>query len=46
VARHSPLLGEAVARLRRGAVLRDPGYDGTYGTVRLFTPDELPRPRR
>ena len=27
--------------VRRGAVLRDAGYDGEYGTIRVFTPDEL-----
>ena len=26
------LLGEALARLRRGEVIRDAGYDGEYGT--------------
>ncbi len=35
------LLGEAIARLRRGEVIRDAGYDGEYGTIRLFRPDEL-----
>ncbi len=35
------LLGEAVGRLRRGQVLRQPGYDGEYGVVRLFAPGEL-----
>jgi uncharacterized protein (TIGR00375 family) len=35
------LLGEAIARLRRGEVIRDAGYDGEYGTIRLFQPDEL-----
>jgi DNA helicase II / ATP-dependent DNA helicase PcrA len=34
-------LGEAIARLRRGEVIRDAGYDGEYGTIRLFGPDEL-----
>jgi PHP family Zn ribbon phosphoesterase len=47
VARNSPLLGEAVARLRQGRVIRDPGYDGEYGAIRLFEAGELPvRPRR
>jgi superfamily I DNA/RNA helicase len=32
---------EAIARLRRGDVRRDAGYDGVYGTIRLFDPDEL-----
>lgn len=34
-------LGEAVARMRSGAVIREPGFDGQYGTVRLFRPGEL-----
>ncbi|MET0832980.1 MAG: endonuclease Q family protein, partial [Actinomycetota bacterium] len=36
-----PLVAEAIARVRRGAVIRDAGYDGEYGTIRVFTPDEL-----
>jgi len=32
---------EAISRLRRGAVRREAGYDGVYGTIRLFEPDEL-----
>jgi uncharacterized protein (TIGR00375 family) len=36
-----PVLAEAIARLRRGEVRRDAGYDGVYGTIRLFEPDEL-----
>jgi DNA helicase-2/ATP-dependent DNA helicase PcrA len=36
-----PLLAEAVTRLRRGEVIRDPGYDGEYGEIRLFEPGEL-----
>jgi DNA helicase-2/ATP-dependent DNA helicase PcrA len=35
------LLGEAIGRLRRGEVTRDAGFDGEYGTIRLFGPDEL-----
>ncbi|HEY6481524.1 MAG TPA: UvrD-helicase domain-containing protein [Streptosporangiaceae bacterium] len=35
------VLAEALARLRRGAVTRAAGYDGEYGTVRLFQPGEL-----
>jgi len=37
----SPVLAEAVGRLRRGEVLRDAGYDGEYGVIRLFDPKEL-----
>jgi uncharacterized protein (TIGR00375 family) len=43
LAAHSSPLGEAVARLRRGEVIRDAGYDGEYGVIRLFAPDELKR---
>ena len=35
------LLAEAVARLRRGDVRREAGYDGEYGIVSLFSPGEL-----
>jgi uncharacterized protein (TIGR00375 family) len=35
------LLGEAVGRLRRGQVRRTPGFDGEYGVIRVFEPDEL-----
>jgi len=35
------LLGEAVDRLRRGQVIREAGYDGEYGVIRLFQPEEL-----
>jgi len=38
-----PLLGEAVARMRRSQVVRQPGFDGKYGVIRLFTDDELAR---
>jgi uncharacterized protein (TIGR00375 family) len=34
-------LGEAISRLRRGAVRRIPGYDGEYGIISLFEPGEL-----
>jgi DNA helicase II / ATP-dependent DNA helicase PcrA len=34
-------LSEAITRLRRGEVIRDAGYDGEYGTIRLFQPGEL-----
>jgi len=38
-----PLLGEAVTRLRAGRVIRQAGYDGEYGVIRLFEDDELDR---
>jgi DNA helicase II / ATP-dependent DNA helicase PcrA len=34
-------VAEAISRLRRGDVRRDAGYDGVYGTIRLFDPGEL-----
>src|ERR1700744_2721312 len=36
-------LGEAIGRLRRGQVVRDAGYDGEYGRIRMFQPGELDR---
>ncbi len=35
------LLGEAVTRLRRGDVIKEAGYDGEYGVIRLLRPGEL-----
>jgi len=35
------LLGEAIARLRRGEVSKEAGYDGEYGVIRLLRPGEL-----
>ena len=37
------LLAEAIVRLRAGQVIRDPGYDGEYGVIRLFEDGELGR---
>jgi len=39
----SSLLAEGIARLRAGNVIRDAGYDGEYGVIRLFADDELRR---
>jgi DNA helicase-2/ATP-dependent DNA helicase PcrA len=39
----SPLLAEAISRMRRGQVIRQGGYDGEFGTIRLFEKDELRR---
>ena len=43
VCRYSPLLGEAVGRVRKGKVIRKPGYDGEYGIIRVFGEGELDR---
>ena len=40
------LLAEGIARLRRGQVSLKAGYDGVFGTVRVFDPAELPRKHR
>ena len=37
----SSLFAEAITRLREHRVIREAGYDGAYGTIRLFQPDEL-----
>jgi DNA helicase II / ATP-dependent DNA helicase PcrA len=42
----SPMLAEAVRRMRAGQVIREAGYDGEYGVIRLFTPDELANKKR
>ena len=36
----SPMLGEAVHRIRTGRVIRQPGYDGEFGVIRVFTDEE------
>jgi DNA helicase-2/ATP-dependent DNA helicase PcrA len=41
----SSLLGEAITRLRAGQVIREAGYDGEYGVIRLFEERELKRLR-
>lgn len=33
---HSPLVRLAVERIRRGKVHRNPGYDGVFGTIKVF----------
>ena len=38
-----PLLGEAIARMRANQVSFDPGYDGLFGTVRIFSHRERDR---
>ena len=36
-------VAEAIGRLRRQEVIREAGYDGVYGTIRLFREGELRR---
>ena len=37
---HWDALGEAVARMRRGDVIKEGGFDGEYGVVRVFSEEE------
>jgi uncharacterized protein (TIGR00375 family) len=39
----SPILGEALARMREGRVIRTPGFDGEYGVIRVFQEGEAER---
>lgn len=39
--RSSRLLAEAVRRMRQGMVHRQSGFDGEYGRIRMFSPQEL-----
>lgn len=41
LSKDSPILAEAVSRMRQGKVFRQPGFDGQYGRIRVFSPDEL-----
>ena len=37
----SPLLKEAISRLRQGKVIKQSGFDGEYGSIKLFDKNEL-----
>lgn len=39
--RFRPVLAEAVRRMRQGQVVRQPGYDGHFGKISMFSPLEL-----
>lgn len=39
----SPLVAEAVTRIRAGRVIRHGGYDGEFGTIRVFEEGEVAR---
>ncbi|MFP5239199.1 MAG: UvrD-helicase domain-containing protein [Acidobacteriota bacterium] len=43
LAKDSPVLAEAISRMRQGKVFRQPGFDGQYGRIRVFSPEELTR---
>lgn len=40
IARHSAPLAEGISRMRQGKVLRQGGYDGEYGVISVFSPEE------
>jgi uncharacterized protein (TIGR00375 family) len=40
LAKVSRPLAEALTRMRRGEVYKDPGFDGRFGVISLFTPKE------
>lgn len=37
----SPILAEGISRLRKGKVIKKAGFDGEYGTIKLFEKGEL-----
>ncbi len=37
----SPVLGEAVKRIRENRVIKSPGCDGEFGVIRVFAPGEI-----
>ena len=39
--RYSPVLAEAVQRIRKGKVIRQAGYDGEFGVIKVFEKGEL-----
>ncbi|MBW2484393.1 MAG: UvrD-helicase domain-containing protein, partial [Deltaproteobacteria bacterium] len=39
--RYSPILGEAVKRIRSGKVIRKAGFDGEFGVIKVFDQGEL-----
>ena len=40
LSRFSAPLGEAISRMRQGKVVRQPGFDGEYGVIRVFSSEE------
>ncbi len=42
ISRHySPILGEAIQRIRKGQVIRQAGYDGAFGVIKVFAQEDL-----
>lgn len=40
----NPLLSEAMRRVRKGFVIKNPGFDGKYGSIRIFSEEERKSP--
>lgn len=40
IAKVSTPLAEGISRMRKGRVVRQPGFDGQYGVITVFTPQE------
>ena len=41
ISKSHPVLAEGISRLREGKVIKQPGFDGEYGVIRLFEKEEL-----
>jgi DNA helicase II / ATP-dependent DNA helicase PcrA len=41
IAKIDPRVAEGIGRMRRGEVIREAGYDGEFGVIKLFHPGEL-----
>ncbi|MDP2847881.1 MAG: UvrD-helicase domain-containing protein [Humidesulfovibrio sp.] len=46
IGRAAPVLAEAVERMHAGKVLRSSGYDGEFGVITVFTPEERAQMRQ
>jgi uncharacterized protein (TIGR00375 family) len=41
IQRYHPMLAKSIDRMRKGKVYRTPGYDGIYGSTKMFDEEEL-----
>ena len=41
IAKVHPMVAEAIDRMRKGNVIKEAGYDGEFGIIKLFRPNEL-----
>jgi PHP family Zn ribbon phosphoesterase len=40
IAKIHPMVAEAISRMRKGNVIKEAGYDGEFGAIKLFRPNE------